>query len=289
MNVFRSMMMLLLMALSFNAFSTVVGSVADSRFGDTWTLDGSQMPTTRAKLLETANFGPAGTIPEAISIIDVAGEIDAAVLADIDVFFIGYLSDDNPNAFTADEISAFQTWVNGGGAIIITCDDSNYDAICEAFGHPSTSQGSSPVVVEGSALTHPLFDGPFGIISTFGSAGTIGYFADANGATILARESSGDFPQIMEESSGSGLVILVGDVDTMSDFGGYLSAGTGISTDNDIWLGNLFAYASSSSVVINSNNAAYVPVPTIGSFAMAVMLLLLLLTGMFATRRFDRN
>jgi hypothetical protein len=283
MSFFRPVITLLLLSLSFNAFSIVVGSVADSRFPEGWTLDGSEMPTTRAKLLETANFGPAGTVPEAISIVDVAGEINASVLAGVDVFFIGYLLDEDDDAFTANEISALKSWVSSGGSIILTCDDSNYDALCEAFGHPSTSQGASPVVVEASALGHPLFDGPFGTISTFGSAGTIGYFTTDNGATVLARESSSGFPQIMEETSGNGLVILVGDIDTMSDFGGFLSVGTGISTDNDIWLGNLFAYAASAS------NIKSVPVPTVGPLAMAVMLMLLLLTGLIATRRFVRN
>jgi hypothetical protein len=286
MNLFRPVFAALLLTLSLNVFATTVGSVADVRFSTTgvagWTLDGTEMVTTRAKLLELANFGPGGTVADAISIDDIAGEITENVLSGLDVFFVGYFDEGNINDFSVSEIAALQDWVMGGGVIILTCDNPSYDQLCDAFGHPSASSGgSSPVVVEASALGHPLFDGPFGTISSFQSAGDIGYFASANGATILARESSVDtYPQIMERASGSGLVLLVGDVDTMSDFGGHLSAGTGISTDNDIWLGNLFAYAAD-----QSNVAPPAAVPVFGSAGMLALLLALMLTGFIAMRR----
>src|SRR5215203_5880987 len=89
-----------------------VGSVADSRFGTSWTLNGSQMTNTRAKLLNTANFGPAGTVTRAVQITDTAstvGSVTTALLANFDVFFIGYLLDSSPNAFTGAEIAAMQS------------------------------------------------------------------------------------------------------------------------------------------------------------------------------------
>ncbi|HEY2817751.1 MAG TPA: hypothetical protein VGK44_11540 [Casimicrobiaceae bacterium] len=95
-----------------------VGSVTDTRFGDSWTLDGPEMANTRAKLLNTANFGAGGTVSKAIAITDTAGTVGSvtgSLLANFDVFFIGYLDDANVNAFTPAELSAMQAWVNGGG------------------------------------------------------------------------------------------------------------------------------------------------------------------------------
>ena len=39
-----------------------VGSIANSRFNSSWTLDGPEMANTRSKLLNPANFGAGGTV-----------------------------------------------------------------------------------------------------------------------------------------------------------------------------------------------------------------------------------
>ena len=131
------------LVLSFNAFAIEVGSIADSRFETGWTLDGSRMTTTRAKLLTTSNFGPLGTVGEAINITDVGGPIDFTALSTFDVFFIGYLFDDFAGGLTADELQAMENWVNAGGTMVITCDDDEYDAVCSAFGPvPGAANGS---------------------------------------------------------------------------------------------------------------------------------------------------
>jgi len=245
---FKLTFFLSLFLFSLPGYSAVVGSVADARFGDNWTLDGTDMVDTRAKILQATNFGPGGTYPEALTIMDIAGAITPAVLTNIDVFFVGFFDDASVNAFTANEENALIQWVTNGEIIILTCDSSTFDQLCTAFGHPNDGTGSSPFNVEATQVNHPLFNGPFGSMTTINAAGSIGYFATPNGATVLARESSGSaFPAIMEQTMGSGLVLLLGDVDTISTFGGFLSAGTGISTDNDKFLGNLFAYAVSSS------------------------------------------
>ena len=61
----------------------------------------------REKLLDPANFSdPDGTVPRDVVITDTAGPITAELLADLDVFFIGYFADSHPNAFTSDELDA---------------------------------------------------------------------------------------------------------------------------------------------------------------------------------------
>lgn len=260
------------------ATAAVVGSITESRAGTGWTLDGSDMTTTRAKLLETSNFGPAGTVPESIQITDMDSLSDAA-LTGVDVFFAGYISQ-GYTTFNGSELAAITGWVQSGGVIILTCDNPNYDQLCEAFGLPSSgSDGVSPAVVEASALTHPLFDGPFGSVTQVQTAGDIGYFSGLTIATVLARESSANtYPQIMEQAYGNGLVIWVGDVDTVSNYG--ISGGTGISTDNDIFLGNLFAYA-----IDQSNVQPPAAVPAVGTGGLLLLMLALLLAGLAVVRR----
>ena len=95
----------LLLALASFAFAEAaradirVGSIADSRFGFGWTLDGSNMTVTRSKLLNTANFGAGGTIADPIVITDTAATINASLLSTFDVFFIGYLQDSSATPF----------------------------------------------------------------------------------------------------------------------------------------------------------------------------------------------
>lgn len=225
---------------SFDAFAIEVGSIADSRFGFGWTLDGEYMDRTRDKLLETANFGPGGTVPEAINITDVAGTIDYTVLSQFDVFFIGYLWDDSGNAFTNAELVALQDWVSAGGTMVLTCDETDYDAVCEAFGLvPSASDANPPVNPTVAGSSHPVFDGPFGMPTALEMSGTQTYFDDIGGFTILARDQDLN-PIVLEDQIGAGRVIAFTDVDMISSY--TLSAGTGIENDNDVFLGNLFAY-----------------------------------------------
>ena len=103
-----------LMASGFDAAAQInVGSVVDSRGAVGWTLDGSNMNTTRSKLLNASNFGAGGTVANSITITDTAaasGSITAALLANFNVFFIGYFP---TGTFTAAELTALHTWVNG--------------------------------------------------------------------------------------------------------------------------------------------------------------------------------
>lgn len=233
----------LLLLASFNLWAIEIGSIADTRFGTGWTLDGFYMETTRAKLLANSNFGPLGTVEEDVNITDLAGPITLTALSTFDVFFIGYLDDDNSNAFTADELQAMQLWVENGGTMVITCDETNYDAVCEAFGTVVSNSSSNPPVeptVAGS--THPVFDGPFGMPVSVEQSGDYSYFEDTGGFTELGEDQDGN-PVVLEGLIGSGRVILFTDVDMISNY--TLSDGTGISNDNDRFMANIFAYLAS--------------------------------------------
>ena len=223
-----------------------VGSVADARFGTAWTLDGSELANTRAKLLNPANFGVGGTFQRPISITDTAatpGSIDAGLLAAYDVFFIGFLDDGNANAFTAAELTALQTWVTGGGTLIVTCDDPGHDAVCASFGYAVQEPAVNPETPVGAGVGHPIFAGPFGAVPTFDMAGNQGFFTTTAGATVLAQDSTAQ-PVFLFKAIGAGRVILFADVNIIGGFGG-TSDGATITTNNDRVLGNLFAFAGS--------------------------------------------
>jgi len=225
---------------SFDVFAIEVGSVANSRFGTDWTLDGSEMTVTREKLLEAMNFGEGGTVGEAINITDVAGTIDYTVLSQFDVFFIGYLNNSSINAFSNAELVAFQDWVSAGGTMVVTCDEADFNAVCDAFGlMPSASDANPPVNPTVAGSSHPAFDGPFGMPTSLEMYGTETFFDDVGGFTILARDQDLN-PVVLEDQIGSGTVIAFTDVDLISNY--TLSEGTGIENDNDMFLGNLIAY-----------------------------------------------
>jgi hypothetical protein len=225
-----------------------VGSIADSRFGTSYTLDGSRMVATRSKLLNPANFGPGGVVPRLITIVDGAatvGSVNAAFLANFDVFFIGYLDNANPNAFTPAELSAFQTWVNKGGTMIVTCDDAPEDAVCAAFGHPSIDGAVDPIVPTAVGALNPIFNGPFGVVTAANETGTKGYFTSTAGATVLGHDSSASQqPTVLFQAFGSGRVIFASDVDYFA-FG--VTAGPLITSQDDKFTGNAFAFAGSCS------------------------------------------
>lgn len=266
-----------------------VGSVADSRFGTSWTLDGVQMANTRAKLLNTANFGVGGTVAKSIAITDTAatpGSVNAGLLASFDVFFIGYLTDGGTNAFTAGELAAMQAWVTAGGTMVVTCDDANYDAVCALFGHPADPAGPSinPIVATAAGAAHPLFAGPFGVPGPINMVGTQGAFTNTTGATVLAQDSTPgtSYPAVLVRGVGAGRVILLADVDLIANGA---SAGGAITTGNDRFLGNVFAYAgnAASPPPPVARNAEHVP--TLSEWALLIMALLVASVTPFALRR----
>jgi len=231
---------------SLNASAIEVGSIADSRFGEDWTLDGEEMTSARAKLLSHDNFGPMGTVEDTIRITDLSGAITTIALSTFDVFFIGYLDDSDSDDFSNAELDAFALWVEAGGTMIITCDDTSHDDVCDKFGPlPSESNASPPAEPTDAGVSHPIFDGPFGTVAELAMFGTRKYFADTAGFTVLAEDQSGN-PIVLEKVIGDGRVIVFTDVDIISNDA--LSEGDGISNDSDRFLGNLIAYLADAAV-----------------------------------------
>lgn len=219
-----------------------LGSIAAARFDATWTLDGTDMEETRAKLLEELNFGDEGDVGRAIAITDTAGPIDATLLADFDVFFIGYLYDADDDAFTAAELDAFYAWVEGGGGMLITCDASNYDAVCERFGSSVTHLGENLVDAAGPGFGHPALSGPFGPVRQVAAQFSIAAFDEPAEGDVVLRGAVGRRPMGIVREIGAGRVLLLSDVDMLADYTLTNDNGADIAGPNDALLGNAIAW-----------------------------------------------
>jgi len=238
-----SILIALFLILSSNLFAIEVGSIAESRFATGYTLNGGQMVPTREKLLNPDNFGPGGTVDEAINITDVSGPITHTALSTFDIFFIGYLDDGDADAFTAQELQAFEDWVDAGGTMVITCDSTAFDAVCDQFGPTPSGPIDPPVNPTVAGDSHPIFDGPFGSPNELLMSGTQTSFNNITGFTVLGDDQDGN-PVVIEDLRGDGRVVLFTDVDIIT--AATLSDGPGISNDNDQFLANLFTYLADS-------------------------------------------
>ncbi|HEX2164815.1 MAG TPA: hypothetical protein VHM02_12760 [Thermoanaerobaculia bacterium] len=227
---------LLVLSLAVPAAALEVGSIATSRVGD-WTLDGFEMQSTRAKLENAVNFGTGGTIPEGIDVTDVSAPLTETLLAQFDVFFVGYVPD---GTLSAAELSALENWVADGGLLIATCDDTGHDAVCNELGVTLGAVSVEPAGPAAGFETHPLFDGPFGQAQALGLFGNQGSFAALGGAVVLA-EDAGGLPVIAIDDHGEGAVLFLADVDLISDNNLTAGADFDFGHDNDALLGNLFA------------------------------------------------
>jgi hypothetical protein len=222
-----------------------LGSIDAARFGGaTWTLNGTDMEEARAKLLAAGNFGDSGTVGRAVVITDTAAAITSGLLNSLDVFFIGYLSDEHANAFTAAELNAFFEWVEDGGAMLVTCDSEDYDAVCARFGAPASGFGTNLVDASGPGFGHPALDGPFGAVRQFTAQGDIAAFPEGSPGVVVAR-SQDRAPMVIARRIGDGRVLLITDVDMLSDY--TLTDYIDLPSPNDVLLGNAIAWLAGES------------------------------------------
>src|SRR4029078_11010832 len=113
-----------------------------------------------------------------------------------------------------------------------------------------TLMAVKPMSRFGAGVSHPIFNGPFGTVTSFNGVDCQGFFTATAGSTVLARDTSGVPKNVMlYRNHGLGRVILLGDVDFVA---GALSAGNAITTANDRLLGNLFAFATAAGACVPS-------------------------------------
>jgi hypothetical protein len=196
----------------------------------------------RTALDDPANFGPAGVV-DVDFVLDAPGVnvADASSLAGVDVFFTGWVS---TSTYTPAERTALLDFVLGGGAVVATTDDELHD-ISDLFG--LTLVNSSYGTATPTALSSPLVDGPFGVVTQVVFSGNQGIYtslgpasgiADADGSVPAGPAVAVIAPGAL--GAGSGPVVLVADVDVFTtDACAFVGGGYAA---NDVFVRNLFAW-----------------------------------------------
>ena len=190
---------------------------------------GSRLNPTRDTLLDTDNFGPAGTVEVAsISIVDDVDDMSQDYLDSIDILFDGFVSN---NEWSLGELVIVEDWVRDGGVLIATSDDPSFDALAEHFGNPVRFRTSDRQW--SAAQTHPITDGPFGTWSSITGLGRLSFFEEVPGWDVVARNQNGR-PTIATIAVGQGQVIITGDAGIFR---------SGFPGDGETMAANLFAFA----------------------------------------------
>lgn len=211
------------------------------------------MSGARSKLLNTANFGPAGTVSTRLSILDTfsdGGSITEQRLESLnaDVLFIGAFNvsalTSNNKQFTEAEIDATHNWslTPGNTALIFEAARSN-NSFYEKWGYQLTESVSNPNRPAWRSRTNPLFNallnGPFGRARSFDQGGSIqAYFSKMPRGVVVLAVNSIYKPVLVYDPTTQDF--LAADVDLFTDLG-QLSPNPNASTDADkLWL-NLFS------------------------------------------------
>ena len=208
-----------------------------------FTVGGTLLTQTNQILGDTANFGSGGTVSTTISVVPQSTTIDAAYLAQGDVFFNGFVVD---NSYDAGELTALDNWVQAGGILISTSDSNTYDDINNFYGLTTNNAGNGNWKVDDA--THPIMNGPFGLVGnngdTFSATGSIGYFSEGSldaGDLIIARDNVNNEPTMVLRAHGSGYILFTTDEGI---FRANMTGGGTVTTPNDILVANIFAWAA---------------------------------------------
>lgn len=182
-----------------------------------WCLEGGPMTGFLAAILDPNNFGPTGTVSTSITLSSL-NSVNTSTLSGANGFISTWWNDSESAPSVADIITFFQN----GGDLILYQDDIAHDGIGEALGLPTLASDGS--LSNGAS---PLFSGPFGPATDVTQIGNTGAFslsqiATLNG-TIGSVNASGQATSVYwnagQFAPGAGKLIIIGDVDMVSDYG----------------------------------------------------------------------
>jgi len=217
-------------------------NLASTKAGTSWTLDGGSLTQAMAKLTNGNLFGPFGSVNRKFTRVDIASDIGTLggltyLNNNCDMFYHGWAAD---GSVTSTEYGLLSSWVNGGKILIVNCDDTAHDDACVFFGHPLRNTVSWPYHPQ--VQTDPLFNGPFGFISSASSYTGSGFsssFTPTTGTTCLASDITNNCT-VLKASAGTGFIYFIGDTDVISDSTLTFTPNL-IGNNNDVFFGNLFA------------------------------------------------
>ncbi|MBC7862972.1 MAG: T9SS type A sorting domain-containing protein [Bacteroidia bacterium] len=243
-----------LLALSIYSQTLHVHSITHLRQtnGGQYTLDGTLISGSgRMKLVSASNFGAGGVYPKSVTITDAYGTSNSIVPVVTfpydDLFFFGAFDkfESTTIQFTNAEIDSLYNWSKRGGRVIIcgSSGDSGYNpaVLNSKWGFQITKVVPSSLVANTAGLATDIFNGPFGAIDSAQQGGTMqGYFSTmpAN-VSVLATDILNRPTMIMNCST---LDLIVADMDAFTSLSGSVTAGAGITNDQDKFFTNTFVF-----------------------------------------------
>lgn len=201
-----------LLAPSADAGEIRLGSLTEARAqSQGWALDANELTNTRAALVGATEADDGFTVV----ITDIDATLDATVLAGVDAFLVNWVAD---GALTADELTALATWVDAGGVLLLTCDDTSHDDVCEHLGYVlMESNYVAPLEPTTAGATNPLFSGPAGTVTTVEGGGNQGRWSAIPASAESLAVDQESHPAVAAEKRGLGQIYAFGDIDLFSN------------------------------------------------------------------------
>jgi Bacterial Ig domain len=220
-----------------------VGYVPDTR-SNGYTFDGTYMtPGSVPKLLNTANFGPSGTVKTSFTLVPItANPITKASLTalNLNVVFLGGIDNGVTSNLSGSEFTEIKDWSDDSDNKMVVA--TQFQALPWGTTIANANVNSDVPTTAGSQTA--IFNGPFGNVTSFTQGGSFqGIFSGISntcGTTILANDANGK-PVFFRDAVYKDL--LIADVDILTSLGG-ISSGNAISTNNDKLYANLWAYVA---------------------------------------------
>ena len=185
-----------------------------------WCWGGSVLSGFRGALGNAANFGAGGTVPQAVSTVDLNAANFAATLPTLDGFIVPWWTAADAAPYSA----AVTNYFLSGGNLLILADNSGNDPINAALGMPTRFTGAFPAsATRDTSGTAPLYSGPFGTATAVAQWGAFGELRPADvilsGGSIVGTDATGRIVAAVwdegEFAPGAGRLVVATDVDML--------------------------------------------------------------------------
>lgn len=262
--------------------SCTLGSIRSDRLSENYFefATGPFYGFARSEVTDPLQFGPGGVVGRTIQILPAIFDVTVENLAGADIFWLNILSNASP--LSAAEQQDLHDFVEDGGALVIVSDVGGFSSGPNSAAAPfgvawslASFIAADPTITDAS---HPLIDGPFGIVGTIGHVveGSI-LNLGANALEIASNQDGSSVAVIPPGALGtsSGPVLLFSDVNEFTSNDTPYGMGINLG-DNRVLLRNAVAYLS--------QVCEPTAVPSQSLWSVAALLLALSCVAMFGSR-----
>lgn len=201
----------------------------------------ADMQNSRAKLINPAYFGAAGTAaPEALTFGGLASVTGATLASNgCDIFIGGGFE----GSLTAAEGAALNAWVSAGNRFVIGGCDLVTNPVCTSLGRTLTNIPNGGITVNSALSYNPIMCGGVQNIATFGGASTI--VGTVPSDSILATHIPAGQAAVTTDNLVTPKFLMTGDADMFGSSGsGAIGAGATATTDQAVFLVSVFKFAA---------------------------------------------